>query len=173
MFIMKSTLFFSLVEKANKDGVDKWSWSKDVSGTFKVKSLSSSLQDRLFTGDNLGPHHVCNSWIPRKVNICVWGASIERLATKPCLIARGVNMESDLCAFCEVSSESTNRCLLVCPHVKTIRRKIWGWWNFANPISFPTFDVLNISINKIADLGCSRLNKLIYGVFLGHLEMEE
>ncbi|GKA53760.1 ribonuclease H-like domain-containing protein [Tanacetum coccineum] len=123
MFIMKSTLFFSLVEK-----------------------------DRLFTGDNLGLHHVCNSWIPRKVNICVWGASIERLATKPCLIARGVNMESDLCAFCEVSSESTNRCLLVCPHVKTIRRKIWGWWNFANPISFPTFDVLNISINKIADL---------------------
>ncbi|GJU70541.1 RNA-directed DNA polymerase, eukaryota, reverse transcriptase zinc-binding domain protein [Tanacetum coccineum] len=164
-----STQYF----EANKDGVDKWFWSKDVPGTFKVKSLLSSLQDRLFTGDNLGLHHVCNSWIPRKVNICVWRASIERLATKPRLIARGVNMESDLCAFCEVSSESTSRCLLVCPHVKTIWRKIRGWWNFANPVSFPSFDVLDISINKIADLGYSRLNKVIHGVFLGHLEMEE
>ncbi|GKA54164.1 hypothetical protein Tco_0753113 [Tanacetum coccineum] len=64
-----------------------------------------------------------------------------------------------------VGIESTSHCLLVCPHVKTIWRKIWSWWNLANLVSFPSFDVLDISMNKIADLGCSRLNKVIHGVF--------
>ncbi|GJT40924.1 hypothetical protein Tco_0940789 [Tanacetum coccineum] len=54
---------------------------------------------------------------------------------------------------------------LFAPHVKTIWRKIWSWWNLANLVSFPSFDVLDISMNKIADLGCSRLNKVIHGVF--------
>ncbi|GJY65533.1 putative RNA-directed DNA polymerase [Tanacetum coccineum] len=95
----------------------------------------------------------------------VWGASIDRPATRPNLVARGVNIESDLCALCDASSESTSHCLVVCPRVKVIWRKIWSWWNLATPVSFPSFDVLDICMNKVVDLGCSRLNKVIHGVF--------
>nr|GEW26017.1 putative RNA-directed DNA polymerase, eukaryota, reverse transcriptase zinc-binding domain protein [Tanacetum cinerariifolium] len=68
----------------------------------------------LLSDSILGEHHSWNSWIPRKVNIYVWRASIDRLATRPNLVARGVNIESDLCALCDASSESTNHCLVVC-----------------------------------------------------------
>nr|GEU97711.1 RNA-directed DNA polymerase, eukaryota, reverse transcriptase zinc-binding domain protein [Tanacetum cinerariifolium] len=46
-----------------------------------------------------------------------------------------------------------------------IWRKIWSGWNLATHVSFPSFDVLDISMNKVVDLGCSRLNKVIHGVF--------
>ncbi|GJZ35303.1 hypothetical protein Tco_0581120 [Tanacetum coccineum] len=56
-------------------------------------------------------------------------------------------------------------CLVVCPRAKAIWRKIRSWWNLATHVSFPSFDVLDISMNKVVDLGCSRLNKVIQGVF--------
>ncbi|GJW28381.1 RNA-directed DNA polymerase, eukaryota [Tanacetum coccineum] len=62
--------------------------------------------------------------------------------------------------------------------------KIWELeWNVAKNFQVSVFlsfflstSVHDISMNKIADLGCSRLNKVIHGVFhiivLGHLEMK-
>ncbi|GJS20287.1 hypothetical protein Tco_0448919, partial [Tanacetum coccineum] len=48
---------------------DKWSWSRDAFGSFKV-------------------------------NICVWRASINRLATRTNLASRGCNIPFALCPFC-------------------------------------------------------------------------
>nr|GEY98822.1 RNA-directed DNA polymerase, eukaryota, reverse transcriptase zinc-binding domain protein [Tanacetum cinerariifolium] len=71
-----------------EDGVDKWVWSKDAFGSFKI---------------------------PRKVNICVWRASIDRLATRLNLVNRGVSIDSDVCPVCEACGESVNYYLLICP----------------------------------------------------------
>ncbi|GJS35609.1 transposon TX1 uncharacterized [Tanacetum coccineum] len=49
---------------------DKWTWSSDVSSSFKVKTLTKKIERHLLNGSMIGEHHVWNSWIPRKVNIC-------------------------------------------------------------------------------------------------------
>ncbi|GKE61737.1 RNA-directed DNA polymerase, eukaryota, reverse transcriptase zinc-binding domain protein [Tanacetum coccineum] len=153
--------YFSL-----SDGyVDKWIWSGDASGIFKVKSLSSRIERLLFSEDGLGFHHRCNSWISRKVNICVWRASIDRLATRSNLSARGVNLDSVLCPFCEGNIESISHYLLLCPRVKPIWRKIWSWWDLDLPLSFPAFSIENVNLCNMVDLGCSKLNKILHGVF--------
>ncbi|GKB97818.1 hypothetical protein Tco_0983955 [Tanacetum coccineum] len=63
------------------EGADNWVWSREASGIFKVNTLSVHLQELLLADHSLGSHHIWNSWIPRKVNICVWRASINRLPT--------------------------------------------------------------------------------------------
>nr|GEV26294.1 RNA-directed DNA polymerase, eukaryota, reverse transcriptase zinc-binding domain protein [Tanacetum cinerariifolium] len=65
----------------SSDDVDKWVWDRDASGTFKVKILSDNLQGILLSNHSLDSHHVWNSETLRKINICVWRASIDRLPT--------------------------------------------------------------------------------------------
>nr|GEY80903.1 putative reverse transcriptase domain, ribonuclease H-like domain, aspartic peptidase domain protein [Tanacetum cinerariifolium] len=71
-------------------GCDKWVWSYDPSGLFKVRSLSKVIQNVCLNSFGLGVNHSWNSWIPRKVNVGVWRASINRLATRVNLIQRGI-----------------------------------------------------------------------------------
>nr|GEX29537.1 hypothetical protein [Tanacetum cinerariifolium] len=54
-----------------------WSWSRDASGSFKVKACCDVIQEKALADCSLGLHHLWNSWIPRKVNICIWRASIN------------------------------------------------------------------------------------------------
>ncbi|GJX49068.1 RNA-directed DNA polymerase, eukaryota, reverse transcriptase zinc-binding domain protein [Tanacetum coccineum] len=99
-------LFFS------SNGVDKWAWSSDVSGMCKVKVHSHYIPNSVFFDCIIGEHHVWNSWIPRKVNVCVWRASINRLATRSNLAARGVSLSSTLCPFCVEENEDIEHCLI-------------------------------------------------------------
>ncbi|GJY40280.1 arginine repressor C-terminal-like domain-containing protein [Tanacetum coccineum] len=48
------------------DDVDKWTWSQDNSGIFKLQTLSNNIQNLSLADCNLGVHHTWNSWIPRK-----------------------------------------------------------------------------------------------------------
>nr|GEW25871.1 hypothetical protein [Tanacetum cinerariifolium]GEW79657.1 hypothetical protein [Tanacetum cinerariifolium] len=86
------SLISSLAVSYNNE--DEWVWDYETSGTFKVKTLSRRLQDLILIDHPLGAHHVWNSRIPRKVNICVWRASIDRLATRSNLSPRGVPLKS-------------------------------------------------------------------------------
>nr|GEZ21548.1 cysteine-rich receptor-like protein kinase [Tanacetum cinerariifolium] len=56
--------------------------SRDVSGLFKVNPLATCVQNSLFYGCELGKHHMWNALVPRKVNICVWCALLNRLPTR-------------------------------------------------------------------------------------------
>ncbi|GKD85787.1 hypothetical protein Tco_1356941 [Tanacetum coccineum] len=47
------------------DGSDKWSWTLDASGKFKVKTLTKSIQNIMLADEALGEVHLWNSWIPR------------------------------------------------------------------------------------------------------------
>ncbi|GJV45051.1 RNA-directed DNA polymerase, eukaryota, reverse transcriptase zinc-binding domain protein [Tanacetum coccineum] len=147
------------------NGDDIWSWDNDASGSFKVKTLTCGLQDILLSDHSIGPHHMWNSWIPRKINICVWRASIDRLPTRTNLISRGVNITSTGCPFCHNEDEYIDHCLIRCPRVITIWRKVWSWWQLDTPVSFPSFSISDISLGTFTNLGCPKLNKVIYGVF--------
>ncbi|GKE52726.1 RNA-directed DNA polymerase, eukaryota, reverse transcriptase zinc-binding domain protein, partial [Tanacetum coccineum] len=151
---------------------DRWrklylngSWDKDALGSFKVKTLTCGLQDILLSDHSIGPHHMWNLWIPRKINICVWRASIDRLPTRTNLISRGVNITSTGFPFCHNEDEYIDHCLICCPQVITIWRKVWSWWQLDTPVSFPSFSISDISLGTFTNLGCPKLNKVIYGVF--------
>lgn len=73
----------------SSDDGDKWVWNSDGSVNFKVKVLSHLIQNSYYSDCAIGEHHVWNSLIPRKVNVCVWRASLSRLPTRSNLAARG------------------------------------------------------------------------------------
>ncbi|GKD26730.1 RNA-directed DNA polymerase, eukaryota, reverse transcriptase zinc-binding domain protein [Tanacetum coccineum] len=129
----------------SRDGNDQWSWTRDVSGKFKVKSLSRNIQNLSLKDFIMGKHHRWNSWIPRNVNICVWRASLNRLPTRPNLLSRGVNIASSVCPFCENEAESIQHCLLHYPSVLQVWRKVWSWWNLSAPVSFPSFSIADVA----------------------------
>ncbi|GKD92503.1 RNA-directed DNA polymerase, eukaryota, reverse transcriptase zinc-binding domain protein, partial [Tanacetum coccineum] len=149
----------------SEEGLDKWIWSKDPSGRFKVSSLSKSIQILSLSNHALGDHFRWNSWIPRKVNVCIWRASIDRLATRPNLLLRGVDISSTACPFCDCNVEDIKHCLIKCPKVLPVWKKVWCWWNLESPISFPSFSIADIALRKIKVNGCSKIAKVVQGIF--------
>nr|GEU47720.1 retrotransposon protein, putative, unclassified [Tanacetum cinerariifolium] len=87
-------------------------WSYDASGCFKVYVLSNVLENTFFGGHSLGLHHKRNSWTFRKVNVMVWKASHNRLATPPNLIARRVAQPSFNCSLCDLEVEDVEHILV-------------------------------------------------------------
>nr|GEU98703.1 hypothetical protein [Tanacetum cinerariifolium] len=67
---------------------DKWIWTGDALGKFKVSSLTKSIQNFALGDSVVGYHHFWNLWIPQKVNICVWRYSLNRLPTRSNLVRR-------------------------------------------------------------------------------------
>ncbi|GJV38153.1 RNA-directed DNA polymerase, eukaryota, reverse transcriptase zinc-binding domain protein [Tanacetum coccineum] len=84
---------------------------------FKVKTISKKIQNLLLNNCALGKHHCWNSLIPRKVNICVWRASLDRLPSRANLATRGVDLSSTSCSFCESVVEDIDHSLIRCPYV--------------------------------------------------------
>ncbi|GKB80745.1 RNA-directed DNA polymerase, eukaryota, reverse transcriptase zinc-binding domain protein, partial [Tanacetum coccineum] len=146
-------------------GMDKWAWKMNAFGFFKVKDLVTRIQNSSLVECVLGEHHIWNSWIPRKVNICTWKASLNRLATRTNLANRGVILSSRLCPFCERDEEEINHCFVRCPMVIPVWRKIWSRWNLPQPLIFPSFSISDIVLGKFRNLGCPSSNKIIKGVF--------
>ncbi|GKA81793.1 RNA-directed DNA polymerase, eukaryota [Tanacetum coccineum] len=121
----------------NPDGCDKWVWSYSVSGHFKVNTLSKIIENNLLGDHSLESHHKWNYWIPKKVNIVVWKASLDRLATCSNLMARGIVLPTYNCPFCGLVIEDSDHVLVRCQKVCGIRRKMWSWWSLPPPTSFP------------------------------------
>ncbi|GJY40252.1 RNA-directed DNA polymerase, eukaryota, reverse transcriptase zinc-binding domain protein [Tanacetum coccineum] len=149
------------------DRVDKWSWAGETSGVFKVKILSKKIQNLSLNNFSLGKHHYWNSWIPRKVNICVWRASLDRLPSRANLAIRGIDHSSTSCRFCETELEDIDHSLIRCPYVTKVWRKVWSWWNLTPPNSFPSFSISDVALGNflISPDGCPRLSKVMQGVF--------
>ncbi|GKE77970.1 hypothetical protein Tco_1544090 [Tanacetum coccineum] len=73
-------------------------------------------------------------------------------------------LPSMVCPFCDDDNEDIDHCLIRCPRVLSIWKKIWSWWHLDNPISFPSFSIKDIALGNIGSRGCYRVNKVIHGV---------
>nr|GEV68176.1 hypothetical protein [Tanacetum cinerariifolium] len=93
---------------------DKWVWS------FNVKTLTSMIQNKVLIDSNLGKHHVCNSWVHRKVNVCTWRTSLDRIPTRANLTSMGIALPSKVCLLCEQEDETIDHFLCNFSKVKTI-----------------------------------------------------
>ncbi|GKB50231.1 RNA-directed DNA polymerase, eukaryota, reverse transcriptase zinc-binding domain protein [Tanacetum coccineum] len=136
------------------DGVDKWSWAYEASSLFKVKTFSNSIQNLQLVDCSLGKHHSWNSWIPRKVNINIWRASLDRLPTRLKLVSCGIPISDDSCPFCEAVAEDIDHCLINCPKVIRVWRKLWSWWNLGSCTIFLSFSIQNIAMENVCNIGC-------------------
>ncbi|GJZ50986.1 RNA-directed DNA polymerase, eukaryota, reverse transcriptase zinc-binding domain protein [Tanacetum coccineum] len=134
-------------------------------GKYNVKTLSSRIQLISLSDHIIGECHRRNSWIPRKVNIFVWRASLNRLPTRANLASRHITLASSDCPFCDIKVEQVVHCLIRCPRVIPIWRKIWSWWSLATPISFPSFSITDIAMGNIGSGGCMHMRKVLNGVF--------
>ncbi|GKA66687.1 RNA-directed DNA polymerase, eukaryota, reverse transcriptase zinc-binding domain protein [Tanacetum coccineum] len=108
--LLSVTRSFSLDDSPNYT----WLWRADASGIFKVKSLTTCLQNSILSGCELGKHHVWNMLVPRKVNICVWRASLNRFPSPVNLISQGVPLSSSLYPFCDNEIKDIEHSLIKC-----------------------------------------------------------
>lgn len=69
----------------------------------------------------------------QEVSICVWRAVIDRLPTRVNLLRRGVLLASLSCPICGNVEETIEHCIILCPRILRVSRKIWGWWNLDLP----------------------------------------
>ena len=109
--------------------------------------------------------HKWNLWVSKKVNICVWRAVLDRLPTPVNLLSRGVQLASTSCPICGNVEENVEHCIILCPRVLGVWRKIWGWWNLNLPTIFPSFSIGDLASGSIASQGCPRTKKILHGVF--------
>nr|GEV96149.1 putative exostosin-like protein [Tanacetum cinerariifolium] len=110
---------------------------------------------RNFVDEALGDVHLWNSWIPCKINVCVWRDSINRLPTRANLSSCGIPIPSTLCPFSANEVENIEHCLLLCPFIKSVWRKVYGWWNFGPAVVFPPF-----SMGNVKKFGSKSMNKI-------------
>nr|GEU79271.1 reverse transcriptase domain, reverse transcriptase zinc-binding domain protein [Tanacetum cinerariifolium] len=122
-------------------GCDKWLWTCDPSGLFKVRSLSKIIQKLPLNVHSLGNHHLWNSWTPRKVNMCVWRASLNHLAMWVNMFQRGIHIASVRCPFCDSNDEDVNHLLISCYRVLPV----WSWWTLDPPVFFPSVYVSDVA----------------------------
>ncbi|GJR66519.1 RNA-directed DNA polymerase, eukaryota [Tanacetum coccineum] len=109
----KDVPFSSSFSKKVSNDFDTMFW-KDVwciEGTMlmdhfpRLYALESNKDCKL-ADRSLDPQLHWNSWDPRKVNVCVWRASLDMLSSRVNLIARGVDIPSSLYMYCEAAEES-------------------------------------------------------------------
>ncbi|GJV28669.1 RNA-directed DNA polymerase, eukaryota, reverse transcriptase zinc-binding domain protein, partial [Tanacetum coccineum] len=97
-----------------------------------------SNKDCKLADRSLDPQLRWNSWDPRKVNVCVWRASLDRLSSRVNLIARGVDIPSSLYLYCEAEEESL----------------------------YHSLSISDIAIGKIGNHGNEILNRVFHGVYM-------
>ncbi|PWA39473.1 reverse transcriptase domain, Reverse transcriptase zinc-binding domain protein [Artemisia annua] len=141
---------------------DGWFWHLNSNNLFSVKKLSNIIYSRLSMGQCLGKKtHAWNPLIPRKVNIFVWRAVLDRLPVLTKIDTRGIDIPTVLCPLCEEVPESLDHILIACPKVKLIWRKCFSWWGVKFPDGGMDFtDVINGSF-------CQHISSHLHKVFQG------
>ena len=112
-----------------KSGPDGWNWALESSGKFTVKSLRVKLDEKI-----LGSSHEKTRWnplVPKKVNILVWRADKDSLATRCNLDKRCIDLHSILCPMCEDDVETLDHLMGRCSWSRNIWNLIFKWCGFS------------------------------------------
>ncbi|XP_022023979.1 uncharacterized protein LOC110924256 [Helianthus annuus] len=131
-----------LAEVLIVDSQDKWVWSDDDSDMFSVISAKKWLQQET-SNSAVGRLEWCK-WIPAKVNIFVWRAKMDRIATISALERRNIMIPSRGCVFCEYSPETTDHLFSGCFFSNGIWLAIESWCRIPNVFAFSIRDLVNL-----------------------------
>jgi len=104
---------------------DSWVWGADPKGIFSTNSAYLCVKAEHLDEDQcLGFQHFWDIKIPPRALVFAWRLLWDRLPTKDNLTRRHVNIEIDLCPFCQNKTESASHLFLLCHKVMPL------WWEF-------------------------------------------
>ncbi|GJV19306.1 RNA-directed DNA polymerase, eukaryota, reverse transcriptase zinc-binding domain protein [Tanacetum coccineum] len=126
---------------------DRWRWMLDEDGDFKVKTLTSLIEEKILQGDSGGVDTIWNKLVPNKVNIFVWRVRKGRFSVRVELDRRGIDLDSVLCTSCINSVGSCAHCLVTCDFAMSVWSKLFNWWKVGNANIVSVDDILTHSGN--------------------------
>ncbi|XP_071718172.1 uncharacterized protein [Rutidosis leptorrhynchoides] len=96
---------------------DTWAWNLNGNGKFTTKKLSCLLDSKsLCVGSNF-TDTLRNNLVPKKVEVFIWRARKNRIASLIELDKRGIDLHTVRCPLCDDDVETVNHALLFCKHV--------------------------------------------------------
>ncbi|XP_071689003.1 uncharacterized protein [Rutidosis leptorrhynchoides] len=129
---------------------DKWNWSLATNAIFKVKTLSSIIDEQFLGSSDSAHGTIRNKLVPKKLEIFVWRALKGRLPVRVELDKRGIDLHSVRCPLCDDDLESVEHSLVSCKHASEVWDRIFRWWNMGNFNNSCLSNVLGESNNPIA-----------------------
>lgn len=88
------------------------------------------------------------NWVPKKVNIMNWRASLDRLPTLTSLQARGVPVQSVSCPLCQEAEETTEHVFTSCPTSITVWNSVARWCKITPIYAFYMQNILELHVHK-------------------------
>ncbi|GJW66106.1 RNA-directed DNA polymerase, eukaryota, reverse transcriptase zinc-binding domain protein [Tanacetum coccineum] len=124
-------------------------WALGGDGDFKVKELSSIIEEKILPSESGGQETLWNKLVPKKIFIFVWRALRGRLPVREELDRRGVDLDSVLCPSCSNIVETCVHSLITCDLAMSVWDKIFKWWKLGivNAFSIDEFFSLNGNVN--------------------------
>nr|GEW25075.1 RNA-directed DNA polymerase, eukaryota [Tanacetum cinerariifolium] len=110
---------------------DHWFCDLTGDGEFRVKEVRNFIDD-LFL-----PSFDSTRWvkcIPIKINVFVWRARQDCLATRVNLARRGVSLESNIFPICHTCEEDIQHLLFQCDLAQIVLQRICRWWDLVSHI---------------------------------------
>ncbi|GJV86714.1 RNA-directed DNA polymerase, eukaryota [Tanacetum coccineum] len=111
---------------ALREGQDKLWWDIDLQGIFSIGITRKFIDNQTLLGSNIATRW-CSS-LPRKVNIFMWRARLNKLPTRYNLSPQGIKIVSIMCPVCGVSMESLSHVLFTCTLAKEVWMRVYNWW---------------------------------------------
>ncbi|PWA65459.1 RNA-directed DNA polymerase, eukaryota [Artemisia annua] len=104
---------------------DKLWWDIDIQGMFSVGITRKYIDNQTLLGSYIATRW-CSS-LPRKVNIFMWRARLDKLPTRYNLSSKGIEIASIMCPIRGVSMESLSHVLFTCTLAKEVWTRVYNW----------------------------------------------
>ncbi|XP_071728938.1 uncharacterized protein [Rutidosis leptorrhynchoides] len=123
-------------------GQNRWVWTLDSDGLFRVNSLASSIDAQLLGSNVSSLCTIRNNIIPKKIEIFAWRTLKKRLPVRIELDKRGIDLDSVRCPVCDDDLESVEHSIIFCKNALDIWDRVYKWWNMGSFSSFSIQEVL-------------------------------
>nr|XP_043620101.1 uncharacterized protein LOC122591943 [Erigeron canadensis] len=145
-----------------RDSIDKWQWMGGSSKEFSVKEAKRFLsKDKDYSGRFV---FAWSKWIPKKCNLFMWRAVMDRIPTLKALQRRNCTFGSMECSMCNEGDETTDHILCGCTVSNKIWQKISSWCKVRQLIIFSVKDLIKIHLHLGLGKKESRVFKCIVSV---------
>ena len=121
---------------------DAWKWLGKGADQFTVKAVKDGLQKE----EQDRPEFVMEwcKWVPSKVNIFVWRAEMDRIASKAALERRNIHVPRKSCVFCDYFLESADHLFSGCIFAAGVWAAIATWCGLPPFITFSLRDIVSM-----------------------------
>ncbi|KAK9077285.1 hypothetical protein SSX86_005622 [Deinandra increscens subsp. villosa] len=142
-------------------GNDRWVWL----GCNNLQFSTGNIRRRLeHSWGDFSFKHQWSGWIPRKVDIFVWKAALNRIPVKMELQKRGIILQCSSCTWCSSTNESSSHLLFECITASKTWDLVSSWTK--HHISSPA--TINQAYSQASILGPdTKLSKTLKAIIAG------